>query len=115
MKKKFRLGEIIKKINEEQVKTPEPQHSVDDQIVTDKSAGPEIPSAELNSPSDGLPQQPHIGFSAKKSYTASIKQNSPSVAETTDSLKQLNVKYSRTSISDPPLNVNATLRAVRST
>lgn len=101
MKKKFRLGEIIKKINEEQTDssgvTPDPNSAHSEKSTPSVKHSD---STEIRNSIDNLPDQPHIG-----SFSGNCQQSAARSAEiNTSQIKTATInsdKSSPISVSDP--------------
>lgn len=104
MKKKFRLGDIIQKINEEQAKKPEPPHLAENLVVVDNSSSTTVPPAVAQSPGDGLPQQPHMGPSVKKDRVPLVDHNPPPTIENNYPAHQPKKDYQNVTLPDPSPN-----------
>jgi polysaccharide biosynthesis transport protein len=102
MKKKFRLGDIIQKINEEQAKKPE--QPLNTENVDENSSNTAVPPAVVQSPGDGLPQQPHMGPPVKKSRYTFVNHNPPPAIENKYPADQQKKDYHNTTHTDPSHN-----------
>ncbi len=99
MKKKFRIGEIIQKNNEDQTTDSKKIHNPDTDTTEKKASDQNSLKTERcddndNSPTDNLPHQPHIGLFSNRKNITPISNNLPPIQNGSSFQSKLNKEES---------------------